>query len=356
MNRLRVQDITEWIERLGTTRNYLYYSGNTKIKILSVNRPEGPIRFIRWNSSDNETSATEGGISENQLNTVASVFSRKPNYPIHFDRLFSAGGNSRSALETLLALTPHFYICYPKKTNLYNGNIENRLKHIMWCPDDAHTLGEIHTKKYDQVISSVEYEIDFGEIHIDQSNLSDEFDNIDAKKTHTQMQVALVKIGNALNFKSWVANNDRSILVENTKLGNLSGVIPSLDQIAILYSNESKRFSSLIDCIWFSGDYRYIPAVIEVEHSTGVTSGLTRMLKLKEAIPAVSMNFTIVAENDLRNKVISEANSPAFRSLNTRFMSYSTVRELYGLIQRYNLTNVVERTFIEPFMEKVVES
>gem|GEM_PF-5305062 len=33
------------------------------------------------------------------------------------------------------------------------------------------------------------------------------------------------------------------------------------------------------------------------------------MLKLKETIPAVTMPFTIVAPNDLRNKVITEANT-----------------------------------------------
>lgn len=354
MPRLRVSDIVEWINRLGTTRAYNYYSGNTRIRLTEVNLPEGPIRFLRWGVGGSEDIAREGGISENQLATVASVFSRKPNYPIHFDRLFSGGGNSRSALETLLALTPQFFICYPQKTNLYNGNIDNRLKHIMWCPDDAHTLGELHTKDYTQVISEVEYELDFGNIQIDQSNLTDEFDSIEAKRTHTQMQVALIKIGNALDFRTWVASNDRSIRVENTTLGNLEGVVPSLNEIEILYTAQSKTLSSLIDCIWFSNDYRYMPAVIEIEHSTGVRSGLARMLQLREALPSVQTNCTVVAANEMRNKVMTDANLPAFRRLNTRYMSYTTVRELYGLIQRYNLSNYIERTFIEPFMEPMV--
>jgi hypothetical protein len=37
-------------------------------------------------------------------------------------------------------------------------------------------------------------------------------------------------------------------------------------------------------------------------------------------------------------------------------MPYSAVRELYGLIQRYALSNVVDDRFIYPFMEKVVEN
>ena len=79
------------------------------------------------------------------------------------------------------------------------------------------------------------------------------------------------------------------------------------------------------------------------------------MLKFREAIPSVAMNYAIVAPNDIRNKVVSEANSNAFRGLRARYMAYSTVRELYGLIQRYKLSKVAQRTFIEPFMESIVE-
>jgi len=355
MDSLQVQEILEWITRLGTSTTYQYYSGKSSLRIIEVTHPEGPIRISRWQNRNGEESATEAGISQNMLATVASVFSRKPNYPIHFDRLFSGGGNSRSALETLLALTPQFYICFPRRTSLYNGTVDRNSKHLMWCPDDAHTLGEIHTKEYEHIISEVEYEVDFGNIRITNNDLSDEFTNIEAKRTHTQIQVALVRIGTALNFKSWIANNDRSIMIENTRLRQLPGVISTLEDIDIFYSAEIKRYATNIDCIWFSNDFRYIPAVIEVEHSTGVTSGLTRMLKLRESCPAINMNFTIVAEDTLRNKVVSEANTTAFRSLETRFMSYATVKELYGLIQRYNLTNAIERKFIEPFMERVVD-
>ncbi len=169
------------------------------------------------------------------------------------------------------------------------------------------------------------------------------------------MQVACVRIGAALNFHTWIAKNDQSIKVGKTKLGDLQGVLKSLENVKIFYDQESKKAASLIDCIWFSQDFRYIPAVIEVEHSTGVTSGLTRMLKLKETIPSIDMAYTVIAPDELRNKVVLEANNPVFSSMKTRYMPYSAVRELYGLIQKYNLTNVVQRSFIEPFMEKIVE-
>lgn len=355
MAKLRITDIVNLIEQLGTQKSYTYFSGTTRLRITDIHKPEGPIKFKRWSTQESERKAGVGAISTNQLATVSSVFSRKPNYPIHFDRLFSAGGNSRAALETLLAHTPNFFICYPQKINPYTGNPEAKLKHIMWCPDDSHLWGEIREKAYSQIISEVEVGVDFGEINVTDGMLGNEFASIEAKKTHTQMQVALVKIGNALNFRTWVARNDRSIPVGESKLGNLDGVIRSLDDVQILFNTEIKQAASLIDCIWFTNDFKYIPAVIEVEHSTGVTSGLTRMLKFRETIPSVSTTFTIVAPNDLRNKVVAEANNLAFRQIQPRYMPYSTVRELYGLIQKYPLANLMPRTFIEPFMERVVE-
>jgi type II restriction enzyme len=168
------------------------------------------------------------------------------------------------------------------------------------------------------------------------------------------MQVALIEIGNALNFRTWIARNDRSIEVGGTKLGEFPGVIRSLGEIPILYTNEIKEAASLIDCIWFTQNIDRIPAVIEIEHSTGVISGLVRMQKLHSLAPALSTTFTIVAPNELRNKVVNEANQSVFRVLNTKYMPYSTVRELYGLIRRYSLTDVVDHTFIKPFMENVV--
>ncbi len=355
MPKLKTADLVNAIAQLDMSKTYSYFSGATKIKITEIIKPEGAINFLRWGSKESQDKAKKGSISTGQLRTVASVFSGKPNYPIHLDRLFSAGGNSRSALETLLVLTPNFFICYPQRTNPYTGELESKQKHLMWCPDDSHPLGEIGEKEYNQVISEFEIGVSFGDIQVTSGMLGDEFDSIEAKKTHTQMQVALVEIGNALKFRTWIARNDQSIPVGDKTLGTLDGVIKSLDDVPVLYTKESKRAAALIDCIWFSKDFKFIPAVLEVEHSTGVTSGFTRMLKFRETVPSITTKFTVVAPNNLRNKVVSEANNSVFKSMHGYYMAYSTIRELYGLIQKYNLSNVVERNFIEPFMEKVTE-
>src|SRR5205823_462000 len=116
----------------------------------------------------------------------------RPNFPIHVDRLYSGGGNSRQAFEAILARTPHFFVCKPDRVDVYTGEIQKNLKHIMWCPDETHILGEIKDKPYREVITEVELGLDFGQIQITEANLGKEFSSIEAKTTHIQMQIALI--------------------------------------------------------------------------------------------------------------------------------------------------------------------
>jgi hypothetical protein len=51
--------------------------------------------------------------------------------------------------------------------------------------------------------------------------------------------------------------------------------------------------------------------------------------------------------------VVKEANQEQFKSLNTRYFSYSAVEELYGLCQHRKLKGLTEE-FLDTFMESVV--
>lgn len=354
MNKLTAADLVKQIAQLGTHQVYEYVSGKSRLAITQISSPDGPIKFN--NIDANGIIERSGSISTQMLAKMALVCSTKPNFPLHVDRIYSAGGNSRSALETLLAYTPHFFICYPDRIEPYSGEILQNLKHIMWCPDEAHPLGELAQKEYHEIITEIEIGVDFGTISLSPMNLGTEFETIEAKRTHTQMQIALIEIGNALNFHTWIAKNDRSIQVGNKTLGEFEGVIASLDDVSLLYNQDIKESANFIDCIWFTQDGKRIPAVIEIEHSTGVTSGMTRMRKFYDTAPSIAATFTVVAPNNLRNKVVSEANQPIFRDLDIRYMPYTTIRELYGLIQRYSLKDVVDYKFVKPFMERVVEN
>lgn|SRR5574341_847389 len=245
MAKLSASDLVKAISQLDPNSEYLYPSRRGSLRIVDVRQPEGPITIERWDPTQPRSKRKIARISKDQLARAALAFSNRPDYPIHFDRLFSAGGNSRSALETLLAHTPHFFICYPARTDTYTGEVRQDQKHIMWCPDDRHPRGKIEQKPYNELITEFELGVDYGSIGVTDDMLGDEFDSIQAKTTHTQMQIALIDIGNALNFQTWIARNDHHIVVtdvkgQQTRLGNLNGVIQSLGNVQLLYNQEIK--------------------------------------------------------------------------------------------------------------------
>ncbi len=350
MAELTVSTLIEQISLLDREKFYSYVSGNSKLKIIDIRHPSGPITFVNEDNPSKTRNITQG-----QLATMASVGSSRPNYPLHIDRIFSAGGNTRSALETVLAHTPHFFICYPQRIDPYSGNTLQDLKHLMWCPDEVHETGKITVKEYNNIITELELALSFDKISFPLS-LSQEFENIEAKRTHVQMQIALITIGNALGFKTWIAQNDRSALVGGKKLGELPGVLLSLDEMSIFHTSEIRKAASLIDCIWFTADGKRVPAILEIEHSTGVTSGATRMNKFHDSFPSLQTTFVIVADNLLRQKVVTEANQDMFRELDLRFLSYNTVREMYGFLIKYQMGNAVDHRFIQPFLERLVKN
>jgi type II restriction enzyme len=180
--------------------------------------------------------------------------------------------------------------------------------------------------------------------------------NVDIQRRHSQIQVALYIIGKQLNFRTWIAQNDKGILYQQRKLGELDGVIVSLKDEKLLSAYiEASQAALMIDCIWFKNG-RLMPAVMEVEHSTGVTSGLTRMKNFQDKfIPLQDVRYVIVAPDEDRAKVIKEANKPQFHSLKTRFFPYSAVEELTALCQKRKLRGVTEE-FLDCYMESVLQN
>jgi type II restriction enzyme len=97
-----------------------------------------------------------------------------------------------------------------------------------------------------------------------------------------------------------------------------------------------------------------MPAVMEIEHSTGVTSGLTRMKGFLDTGPQLrNIRWTIVAPDEDRQKVIDQANREQFREMETKFFPYSAVEELYSLCDRRKPRGVTDQ-FLDCFMEDCV--
>lgn len=284
---------------------------------------------------------------------IANAF--LPNQPINFDRVLGGSYNTRSALEALLAHTSQFYYCYPGRIESIpaRNNIRRGHKHLMWCPEMPHEAGVMVEAETNMVISEIpSLEVYYDSVQIPAGAI--EFDLADdIRRRHAQIQIALITIGQQLGFRTWIAQNDRGIVYRDRPIAEMDSVVASLQNENMIYPYKGAVQSALlIDCIWFKNG-RLMPAVMEIEHSTGVTSGLTRMKGLQEVLPSFPTRYVIVAPDELRDKVLREANRPQFQSLNAKYFPYSAVEELYYLCERRKIRGVTEE-FLDSFMESTI--
>lgn len=357
MRKLSASNLVAFINRLNKQQVYNYVSPKNTgvIRIEGVDLPEGPIRIKRWDSSSGEIEADKKveSISVELIWRIANALN--PNQPINFDRVLGGSYNTRSVLEALLAHTPEFYFCHPGRIENKGGHsaVKHGHKHLVWKPDAPHTVGVLSEMDTEIVISEIPASDAFYESLVLPDTYERQEITLDIQRRHSQIQVALYFIGKQLNFRTWIAQNDRGIVYQNKKLGEYDGVIASLkDERLMTAHDDAIQAALLIDCIWFKNG-RLMPAVMEVEHSTGVTSGLTRMKNFQDKLPPFPTRYVIVAPDEDRDKVIKEANKPQFKSLETRYFTYSAVEELFALSQRRKLKGVTEE-FLDCFMEPVL--
>ena len=355
---ITASDIVTAIGHLPRNRayNYINPSTRTKIQIHDIIRPEGPIYIRRYNPSRGEgpQDGNIESISSQMIWRVANAV--RPNLPINIDRILGASYNTRSALETLLAHTQEFYYCYPGRIEIIRSSTEIKRghKHLLYYPDEPHEAGVIVERETEIVISEMpSHEAIYESLTLPGAALDEGID-IEVQRRHAQIQIALIMIGRQLGYRIWIAQNDRGIVYNDQRLGEMDGIVVSLEDQRILASfQEAIRAALLIDCIWFR-NVRFMPAVLEIEHTTGVRSGLVRMKNFQDALPLIQTRWVIVAPDEDRDKVLREANLPQFQPLNTKFMPYSAVEELYSLCQKRHISGVTE-DFLESYMESCVE-
>lgn len=336
--------------------DYIGEKSTGKVKVVEVVLPNGPVKIQRYNLLPKKQSAPDTikkitTISYQMLLRVANAI--QPGVPINIDRVLGASYNTRSALETLLAYTPEFYWCLPGRIEMDNStsSIKRGHKHIIWRPENPHNNAISEKFDTDLVISEIPTVNAVYEALTLPETSHDDVD-IDVARRHLQIQIALIMIGRQLGYRTWIAHNDKGFKYGDKKIGELEGIVQDLRREKLLMSFEDAISAGyLIDVIWFNGD-RSMPAVIEVEHSTGVTSGLTRMKNFQDRIPQFPTRWVIVAADEDREKVYKEANKPQFKSLNVKFMPYSAVEELYSLLQRRHVNaSSVNETFLNHYME-----
>lgn len=358
--KVTAHNIVKAISCLSTNREYNYVNSKTpgRIRIIEVNEPDGPIVIRRWNPNKGESfhSAKNETISSEMIWRLANALTE--NEPINVDRLFAGSYNTRSVLESLVAHTPEFYFCYPGRIMDKGGHtsIEHGHKHLIWTPDNPHENGVLAMKEVQNMaISEIpSKQVVYDDILVPESLTRGPLD-IEAVRRHTQIQIALYIIGLQLGYRTWIAQNDMGIQYKGEPLVKQPNIISSLtDDENVVSRFRAESEAKLIDCIWFQNG-RFMPAVMEVEHTTGVTSGLTRMKGLYDMLPDFRTRYVIVAPDDDRDMVIEKINRPQFHCLEARYFAYSAVEELYYICTHRNLHGV-NQDFLDCYMEKVLYS
>lgn len=335
--------------------NYVNSDNQGRIRIIAIHQPEGPVEIRRWNPSKLEScdQARTETISSNMLWRLANALATKR--PVNVDRVFGGSYNTRSALEAILAHTPEFYFAYPDRIDTFAStvSIKKGHKHLIWMPNTPHEAGVMKETQTSIVISEIPTEATYDGIQIFQPDANNIAHDTELARRHAQIQFALLMIGRTLRFKTWIALNDRGIVVKDVKIGEMDGVLSSLNDVKLISAFDAAiNAGKLIDCIWFRND-KYMPAVMEIEHSTGVKSGLTRMLEFKKHVPPVPTRWTIVAPDDDREAVVSCCGMEQFKELGARYFPYSAVEELYSLCQR-RILHGFQDEFIDSFIETAV--
>jgi type II restriction enzyme len=354
--RLRAADLLKALSELPRDRDYPYVAEDTTTRLFidSVTAPEGPIWIRRYDPAkgDARSSATRASISGPMLWRVANGIA--PGKPFNIDRILGASYNTRSALESLLAHSPQFHVCYPGRIEMRETTqqVKDGHKHLIWLPDNPHPLGVISRIETQIVIAEHAIETVYESIALPETFAAGGLD-IGVARRHAQIQIALILIGRAMGYRSYIAKNDQGILYDDRPLATLEGVVTDLSTERLLSAfGEGALAGAFIDCVWFRNS-TFMPAVLEVEESTGVTSGLTRMKSFKDKIPAFPTRYVIVAADENRDEVYRKASEPQFADLAPRFFPYSAVEELHWFAARRGVQSCGDG-FIDSFMEPIL--
>jgi type II restriction enzyme len=358
--KISASNLINEINHLDKNIFYNYINKKTKglIKIQRVDLPEGPIIIRRFDPTKGKTleMAKDESISSNMLWRVANAI--QEDVPINIDRILGASYNTRSVLEALLAHTPNFHITIPGRIEItsYISEIKRGHKHIVWLPKQPHKLGITNLVETERVISEIPTQEAIYEALVVPDDYSCVAENhpidIEMQRRHAQMQVALVLIGQQLGYRTWVAQNDKGLIYNNKRIGEMENVIISLkDEKLLLAYEDAIKAALLIDCIWFKNG-RLMPAVMEIECTTGVNSGLSRMKNFYDKVPPYPTRYVIVAPDGDRNKVLHEGSKKQFADLHIKYFPFSAVEELYSLCQRRKIKGITEE-FLDCYMENI---
>jgi hypothetical protein len=138
-------------------------------------------------------------------------------------------------------------------------------------------------------------------------------------ETHEAAEAFLLKLGNLLGYDTYTP--DASKTFEGQKLGDIA----TLEELPFFTSEKIMESVQNIDVVWMKEEWpEYF---FEVEHTTGVTSGLLRIYQAEK----VNAKFFIVGPADVLKKYEREVEKAPFSRIKNkyRFRSYAELTEMY---------------------------
>jgi len=146
---------------------------------------------------------------------------------------------------------------------------------------------------------------------------------------HTEMQYHLLKIGHSLGYDVISASNDRSRCHEGNNFSFIS--LSKFPDIGV-YGNTNKTIA-LIDVVWFQKGTNKIVSAFEVEKSTTITSGISRLTDLFHSFSEDPSSLFLVIpdnrENELKLKLSSPTNRVTIqgRNIEIYYILFSDLRK-----------------------------
>ncbi|MGB9743634.1 MAG: hypothetical protein ACPLW7_00340 [Minisyncoccia bacterium] len=143
---------------------------------------------------------------------------------------------------------------------------------------------------------------------------------------HSEAEFILLKLGQILGYDTY--SPDRNKNAYGQKLEDLISLeaIPQFTTPALLDTIRN------IDVIWFEDEFPV--CCFEVEHTTGVTTGLLRLYQTSQ----LNTKLFVIAPADVLKKFETEMNKMPFRKMKSRyiFRSYEDLIKFYYLAENYS--------------------
>jgi hypothetical protein len=169
-------------------------------------------------------------------------------------------------------------------------------------------------------------------------------DNINrVENIHTTLQYELCGLGVLCGYKIYIPNADR-----NKKIKEGQTINDDYKNFLVDYFNQINTRSDDIDCLWVDDDNNVVKA-FEVENSTGVDSGMSRMSSLQINVPCY-----IVGTQDNYIKKFTELKETSYKNSNINFIyldnkkvsrEYNSINEHSDAYDFIEVRNRLEKKF-----------